>query len=116
MLVTSVMVIFAMPAVMLARSLLIMDRLVGTHFFDPAGEDPLLWQHLSWFFGHPEDGLNFLATVGAVTITASFLLLVTSLRTDRFIATLSMIFAALCALFVVFSTPAGLILDARDRL
>ena len=51
----SFMVIFAMPAVMVASSLLLLDRLVGTHFFNPAeGGDVLLYQHLFWFFGHPE--------------------------------------------------------------
>jgi cytochrome c oxidase subunit I+III len=54
-LVMSMMVIFAMPAIMLASTMLLMDRLVGTHFFNPAeGGDALLWQHLFWFFGHPE--------------------------------------------------------------
>jgi cytochrome c oxidase subunit I+III len=46
-LVMSMMVIFAMPSIMLANTMLLMDRLVGTHFFNPAeGGDALLWQHL----------------------------------------------------------------------
>ena len=45
-LVTSFVILFAMPSVMIASTLLIMDRLVGTHFFNPAeGGDALLWQH-----------------------------------------------------------------------
>ena len=64
----SFMVIFAMPAVMLASTLLIMDRLVGTHFFNPAeGGDALLWQHLFWFFGHPEVYIIFLPALGMVS-------------------------------------------------
>jgi heme/copper-type cytochrome/quinol oxidase subunit 1 len=60
-LVISIMVIFAMPAVMVASSLLLLDRLVGTHFFNPAeGGDVLLYQHLFWFFGHPEVYIIFL--------------------------------------------------------
>ncbi|WP_342451214.1 cytochrome c oxidase subunit I [Piscinibacter koreensis] len=70
MVVTAFMVMFAMPAVMLASTALITDRLVGTHFFNPAeGGDPILWQHLFWFFGHPEvyfifiPGLGFLSAI-----------------------------------------------------
>ncbi|QYA16810.1 cytochrome c oxidase subunit I (plasmid) [Rhizobium sp. AB2/73] len=74
MLVTAFLVIMAMPAIMLASSTLILDRLVGTHFYNPAeGGDALLWQHLFWFFGHPEVYIIFLPAVGMVsTITATF--------------------------------------------
>ena len=74
MLVTSFLVILAMPAIMIASSALILDRLVGTHFFNPAeGGDVLLWQHLFWFFGHPEVYIIFLPAVGMVsTIIATF--------------------------------------------
>ena len=61
MLVTSFLIIMAMPAIMVASTSLILDRLVGTHFFNPAeGGDVLLWQHLFWFFGHPEVYIIFL--------------------------------------------------------
>ncbi|PWC36094.1 cytochrome c oxidase subunit I [Azospirillum sp. TSO35-2] len=67
-LVTSFMVVFAMPAVMVSSSMLIMDRLIGTHFFNPAeGGDALLWQHLFWFFGHPEVYIIFLPATGFVS-------------------------------------------------
>jgi heme/copper-type cytochrome/quinol oxidase subunit 1 len=74
MLVTSFMVIFAMPAVMVASTMLILDRLVGTHFFNPAeGGDALLWQHLFWFFGHPEVYIIFMPATGMVSsIIATF--------------------------------------------
>src|SRR3954468_22491744 len=73
-LVTSFMVLFAMPAVMLASTALILDRLVGTHFYNPAeGGDVLLWQHLFWFFGHPEVYIIFLpATAMVSTIVETF--------------------------------------------
>ena len=68
MLVTSFLIIMAMPAVMVASTCLILDRLVGTHFFNPAeGGDVLLWQHLFWFFGHPEVYIIFLPAVGMVS-------------------------------------------------
>jgi cytochrome c oxidase subunit I+III len=67
-LVTSFMVIFAMPSVMVGSSLLALDRLVGTHFFNVAeGGDALLWQHLFWFFGHPEVYIIFLPALGMVS-------------------------------------------------
>ncbi|MGE3497335.1 MAG: cytochrome c oxidase subunit I [Candidatus Binatia bacterium] len=68
MLSTSFMILFAMPAVMLASGVLALDRLVGTHFFNPAeGGDALLWQHLFWFFGHPEVYIIFVPALGMVS-------------------------------------------------
>lgn len=68
MLVQSFMVLFAMPAVMISSTMLLLDRLVGTHFFNPAeGGDPLLWQHLFWFFGHPEVYIIFIPATGMVS-------------------------------------------------
>jgi cytochrome c oxidase subunit I+III len=68
MLVVSFMVIFAMTAVASASIFLAMDRLIGTHFFNPAeGGDPILWQHLFWFFGHPEVYIIFLPATGIVS-------------------------------------------------
>jgi cytochrome c oxidase subunit I+III len=74
MLVTSFIIIMAMPAIMIASTCLILDRLIGTHFFNPAeGGDVLLWQHLFWFFGHPEVYIIFLPAVGMVsTMVATF--------------------------------------------
>ncbi|HEV2854986.1 MAG TPA: cytochrome c oxidase subunit I [Thermoanaerobaculia bacterium] len=74
MLVTSFMVVFAMPAVMLSSLMLALDRLVDTQFFNPAqGGDALLWQHLFWFFGHPEVYIIFIPATGIVsTILAPF--------------------------------------------
>jgi len=73
-LVTSLMVIFSMPSVALASSFLLSDRLVGTHFYNPAERgDALLWQHLFWFFGHPEVYIIFLPATGFVSeIVATF--------------------------------------------
>jgi cytochrome c oxidase subunit 1 len=60
-LIISMMVIFAMPSVMVVSGLLLLDRLIGTQFFNPAeGGDVLLYQHLFWFFGHPEVYIIFL--------------------------------------------------------
>jgi cytochrome c oxidase subunit 1 len=68
MLITSFMVVFSMPAVVISSTCLILDRLVATHFFNPAeGGDPLLWQHLFWFFGHPEVYIIFLPALGMMS-------------------------------------------------
>jgi len=70
MVVTSFMVLMAMPAVMTSSTMLSMDRLtnVNTHFFNQAeGGDPLLWQHLFWFFGHPEVYIIFIPGTGFVS-------------------------------------------------
>jgi cytochrome c oxidase subunit I+III len=67
-LVTMFVVLFAMPSVALASMMLAFDRLVGTHFFNPSeGGDPLLWQHLFWFFGHPEVYIMFIPASGFVS-------------------------------------------------
>jgi cytochrome c oxidase subunit I+III len=70
MVVTSFMIIFAMPSIMLASGMLAMDRLtnVSTHFFNPAeGGDVILYQHLFWFFGHPEVYIIFIPATGFVS-------------------------------------------------
>ncbi|WFU51583.1 cytochrome c oxidase subunit I [Sinorhizobium terangae] len=74
MLVMAFIVIMAMPAIMFASSTLILDRLVETQFYNPAaGGDALLWQHVFWFFGHPEVYIIFLPAAGMVsTIVATF--------------------------------------------
>jgi cytochrome c oxidase subunit I+III len=69
-LIMSFMVILAMPAVTLCSSLLSMDRLtnVSTHFFNHAeGGDHLLWQHLFWFFGHPDVYIIFIPATGFIS-------------------------------------------------
>ena len=68
MLVMSFMVVFAFPVVTTAIMFLSMDHLLDSHFFNPAeGGDTLLWQHLFWFFGHPEVYIIFIPGLGMVS-------------------------------------------------
>jgi cytochrome c oxidase subunit I len=69
MLVQSIMVLMAMPSVMVASNIfLLTDRTIGTHFSNPAeGGDPLLYQHVFWFFGHPEVYIIFIPALGFVS-------------------------------------------------
>jgi cytochrome c oxidase subunit I+III len=69
MLVFAGMVIFAFPAVILATALLELERAFQWPFFLPEkGGNPLLWQHLFWFFGHPEVYIIFLPAAGMVSM------------------------------------------------
>jgi cytochrome c oxidase subunit I+III len=68
MLVQSLIVIFAMPSVMTASGMLASDRLINTRFFRTDGDgDSILYQHLFWFFGHPEVYLIFIPGLGFIT-------------------------------------------------
>jgi cytochrome c oxidase subunit I+III len=68
-LVFATMVIFAFPAVIIASTLLELERAFDWPFFLPErGGDPMLWQHLFWFFGHPEVYVIFLPAAGMVSM------------------------------------------------
>lgn len=67
-LVMSFMIVFAMPGVVVGSIMLAIDRIFGTVFFEVSkGGDVLLWQHLFWWFGHPEVYIAFLPATGIVS-------------------------------------------------
>lgn len=69
MLIFAGMIVFAFPAVILATIMLELERAFGWPFFAAGkGGDPLLWQHLFWFFGHPEVYIIFLPAAGMVSM------------------------------------------------
>ncbi len=68
MLVVSLLVLIAFPVLTAAGAMLFADRHLGAHIFDAsAGGVPVLWQHLFWFFGHPEVYILVLPYFGVVT-------------------------------------------------
>ena len=66
-LVTSILVIMAFPPLAAALFALGADRRLDAHIFDPANGGPMLWQHLFWFFGHPEVYIIALPFFGIVS-------------------------------------------------
>jgi cytochrome c oxidase subunit 1 len=65
--VTMALIMFSFPALTAALAMLFIDRNLGGAFFEGAGGDPVLYQHLFWFFGHPEVYIVILPFFGIVT-------------------------------------------------
>jgi cytochrome c oxidase subunit 1 len=64
---TSILILLAFPVLTAALLGMLVDRHFGGHVFDPANGGVILWQHLFWFFGHPEVYIVALPFFGIVT-------------------------------------------------
>ncbi|HSG07953.1 MAG TPA: cbb3-type cytochrome c oxidase subunit I [Longimicrobiales bacterium] len=72
--IASILFMLSVGPLIAGAVMLLFDQAIGTGFYDPArGGDPILWQHLFWFFGHPEVYVVLLPAIGIVIeIVATF--------------------------------------------
>ncbi|TMN23462.1 cytochrome c oxidase subunit I [Lentibacillus cibarius] len=95
--ITSVLILFAFPALTVGLFLLMFDRMFGTAFFDVSlGGNTIIWQHLFWIFGHPEVYILILPTFGIFSDVFS------TFSKKRLFGYTAMVFATILIAFLGF--------------
>src|SRR5690625_3018860 len=95
--VTSMLILFAFPALTVGLFLLMFDRMFGSAFFDVAlGGNSIIWQHLFWIFGHPEVYILILPAFGTFSDITS------TLSKKRLFGYTAMVFATILIAFLGF--------------
>lgn len=95
--ITSVIILFAFPAVTVGLVLLSFDRILGANFFNPEmGGNPVLWQHIFWIFGHPEVYILILPAFGIISEV------IPTFARKRLFGYSSMVFATILIAFLGF--------------